>query len=503
MQQGNRKNKKLERQQAFHRAAARPGAPGGALAQAPMARSAVAPTTIPVAPMQSHPGAVRSAPPPQVQPHQAVYRSGEQVVHGAPVFAPIPNAVVQAPYTPPAEDRTQQAPTAVISGRPVADVTVILYSGGASAQYTARQVEAIRAQTVQPAHLWAHVDGPHNHDEKTLARLELAARTPLHFGRYHRLSLGRAAPTRYVAFLDEDTIPGKNWLARVVTALEASDPGHEAPFGNAVVASSGSRLLADDPFQVHPVGPEFPSVETMGVDFGRQGWVMQKDLLRVIQSLPWHGTGRAAFSFAVSAAAAAGGVAIVVLDYGTDQNDWGALAAPVYGDADHDVVVAYKGYRGDGWRPDGIPAAQQPEVTAAPEGADAGSLGPFASEDQLPPAATHAQDATPEQPMPQSPSVPIPSRNGGGPPTSDIAVPPGAKVTRMGGFTQIERIVDTPTPKTGQIERVLTEPTAPPPASLTERVLAVPSEPPPASLTEHVVAPSAPSPAQQETSKTS
>lgn len=456
MQGSKRKQDKDARRRAFHTSASRiaqPVAPpsnGTPQGLPPTAHQV--PSLSPVlavTPVETRPGVPRSTPPAQLQPHQAFSR-GEPFTPGQPVYAPQANTLIPAPYFPPQETRFVE-PAVQMDARPLVSVTVVLYSGGQAAHFTAQQFEALRRQTVQPEKILVHVDGAHGHDEKTLHRA-IAVRTPVHFGRTHRLAIARAgATTKYVAILDEDTIPGTYWLERAITALEQAEAQGENPFGVAVVANAGVLLTSDDPFGGRPVGPEYPSVETIEVDYGRGGWIFRTDLIRVVESLPWVGVGRSAFSFAIAAAAHACGVPVIMLAYGQDQSDWGALRPSGFQDDPNDVLAAYQHYRASGWDPASISAASDHEDPSA-----------------------QAQPAQPQTLPPVAQGVPS---SGPAAPVGQPTFPPDATVTQHGGITQAVWTVPeserTAAPPSLQTLRTLTpeEETKPPEWMSTQRVL--------------------------------
>ena len=327
---------------------------------------------------------------------------------------------------------------------PTGDVTVILYSSGEAPQLLAQQLNAIRRQSMQPAQVLVHVDGSHGHDEQSLMKIG-TARTPMNVGRHFRIPLAREVHTRYVAILEEDAIPGSNWLERAVSALMQAD-SDEYTAGPAVVACSGVLQGSPNPVDAHLVGPELPrGEETLVVDFGRQGWVFAREFARVAESLPRVGASSDSVGILLAAAAAHCGIPTVVLDYGVQHENWGSTHPKTVGLDPHDTAAAFLAYLEMGWEP-------------TYEGRDIRVAQPSATQ----PAAQPA----------------IPRRE--------------PKVTNMGGFTTIERVLEpheqTPDPNKGR-ERVLQggEATPPPLSARTEHIVP-PSDPPASAQTERVVA---------------
>jgi len=483
------------------------GAPGAAavergphslhLGAAPQAAPVNPLTPSPVTgPMETQPGVARAVVHSQIQSHQVVRRGmghpGAELDQGAyaprsgqemPVPGRIPAATIPRPQ--------QHAPQEVAQ----ADVTVILYSSGENPALIAQQIDALARQSVHAKTIWVHADGPKGHDERTLARMTVH-RTAGHFGRYFRMSLARNVTTRYVAILDEDTLPGRRWLERTIVALMEADEeveaeGSELPFGGFVLAGSGSVLASDDPADVRLVGPELPRDAPCTVDFGRQSWVFGAGLARVADGIPRVGGSGMAFGFAMSAAAAAAGIATIVLDYGVNRDDWMVMHETQLVSPQQDVYAAYMNYRNVGWEP--TFAAQGSSPGDPPPGAgdvvDTG--GP---DDGLPAPALEAAPP-PGNAMPvegtnhaQLASAMVGAPAGaGGTPVGQLAAgqqADGSVVTRQGSgqdsVTTVERVLapheQTPPPANAGKERIIGA-SAPPAQAGRETVMGQPSKP--------------------------
>lgn len=384
---------------------------------------------------------------------------------------------------------------------PLVDVTVILYSNGTSSRHLAVQVAALRAQTVRPVNLWIHVDGQNGHDEKTAAQLHWC-RTQMMLGRYHRMALARQASTRFVAILDEDTIPGRRWLERSLQELVNADPMGQIRYGGAVISPSGGLLMGDDPASARAVGPEFPTHDTLLVDFGRQAWVFDQSFCHAFDSLPEHkGGGALAFAFAMAAAASAARVATVVLDYGPERSEWPAREPSVVVDPFEDVMVSYRHYR-TWWQPQFVGLAVAGAASPQPPAPVSAPAAPMAPPPAMPPAAppipsSAMPPAAPPLVVPPQAMAPAPPRGAvaqaiaahttgqpvraaagptthpdGRPAGRTPVPPPDAKVTSDGDMTTVEWVL----PKEQQTadgahERVLA-PHERTPEQQNERVLA-------------------------------
>ena len=247
------------------------------------------------------------------------------------------------------------------------DVTVILYSGGASSHLLSQQLEALRRQTVSPAAVWCHVDGVHNHDEKTLSRLTVC-RTTVKVGRYFRLELARSVATRWVAVLDEDTIPGPRWLEHAINTLESGHrditarEGEEPEFGPGVIAAAGSTVVDPSLQQaLRQTGPEMPREDQELVSFGRQGWVFHPEFARLASAMPRAGIGPTAFAMAMGAAAWNMALPTLVLPYGMDRADWGAVERSGLPEpSETDALAQYRLLQTYGWDPSRDPNQPPP-----------------------------------------------------------------------------------------------------------------------------------------------
>jgi len=231
-----------------------------------------------------------------------------------------------------------------------ADVTVILHSTGTKPTALMRQVEAIEAQTVQPQTLWVHIDGTGEHDSRMLNRV-ITHNTQVKMGPFFRLALARAARTKYVLILDEDALPGARWLEAALSALNTSDPSMN--FGPAVISAGGSMMVDEDLHNNREAGPGAPRGRSLHVDYGQGGWLFDRRLCRMVESLPRFDNSRDAFGMAMAYAAYANQVPTVTLAYTADRSLWGLLE-PVAPATESDIAgarLALEAYQSAGWEP--------------------------------------------------------------------------------------------------------------------------------------------------------
>lgn len=425
-----------------------PMAPPRGIAGIPGARGQiVAPAPAVGTPAQVFPS---SMPPGQIQPHQVRHTSGlpgSQPDRGQPTFAPQSGQIV--PVTPgprPATAVPPRLPSSSVPAQPRADVTVILYSSGATSNLLGQQLQALRRQTLQPEAIIVHADGQHGHDQTSLMRLSVFP-TPRAVGRHFRLGLARTVATSYVAILEEDAMPGARWLERAMEAIIAADR-EDLDFGPAVIACSGVLQGSPDPSDGHVIGPELPRGEQpLEVDYGRHGWLFATEFARVAEGLPRVGNSTDSLGLLLAVAARGAGIPTVVMDYGVAQEHWGSTMAKQAGVDPQDAGESFAAYLELGWEPAYHGQGLQHAVAPA--------------------AAV---------PAPSAPSVQIPG------------TPRAPKITHMGGFTTIERVLEpherTPDPSAGRSQIV---PPSPPPLSAHTEQIVPPSPPPEAALSERLV----------------
>lgn len=296
----------------------------------------------------------------------------------------------------------QQAPQ-VVGGQmvPTADLTLWL-SVHRRPTRLKPQLMAIRAQTVQPLWTEAFVNpGGIPFDEVTLSTIH-TTRPSSNKGPYRRFSEAALSGTRFVAILDDDCVPGKQWLERAMQRI-----AQMAALGQpCIVACAGTIFRSDDPNSGIPIGPESPRPEEHEVDLGRGGWIMETKLLdhfREREALDDRGW---AYHLAMLVQRLAG--ITMVLPYEQKNHDtWGMTGLPapensISAGIEEAAVqgqgfpvaalnaTMYQAYRQAGWVPLCVQAVEasaepvmwQPDEVAEPQGEPT----IWNPEDSLPPA---------------------------------------------------------------------------------------------------------------------
>jgi len=247
------------------------------------------------------------------------------------------------------------------------DVTVILTTFERPA-YLRRQLQALRSQTVQAKELWIWANaGEIQQDARTLSSVHaLVFRCNGNLSGWPRFERALRANTKYVCILDDDTIPGPQWLEAAIERIRIAEK--DPDMGTICVAAAGEIFRQDDASSSFNVGPQSPRGEEIEVDIGRQGWVFNKDLLRpfIVNQVP--GDGRVGWDFHLAVNLQLQDVLTVVLPYEEgNTSQWGMLEAPTREralterlraeserggkDMAHRRHELYSAYRQIGWEP--------------------------------------------------------------------------------------------------------------------------------------------------------
>jgi len=151
-------------------------------------------------------------------------------------------------------------------------ITVIL-NGYLRPEYLQTQITAIRQQTVQPDEIWLwtnwHEEGE-GFKDVDLNELDVCVHSSRNFKFHGRFTLGLLARTEYVAFFDDDTIPGPKWLEN---CLECHNEERGIIGGVGIVLNSGT--YGDH----RRVGWPTPSPDKQYADLVGHAWFMAKSSL--------------------------------------------------------------------------------------------------------------------------------------------------------------------------------------------------------------------------------
>jgi hypothetical protein len=114
-------------------------------------------------------------------------------------------------------------------------ITVILNSYK-RAKYLPEQIKAIENQTIKPEEVMIWSNRPEEGEQYNLDDLGVKAAYANHNFKFHaRFAFGLLAKTEYVAFFDDDTIPGTKWFESCLDNMKE----------NLILGSTGVRYLGN------------------------------------------------------------------------------------------------------------------------------------------------------------------------------------------------------------------------------------------------------------------
>jgi len=153
------------------------------------------------------------------------------------------------------------------------DVTVIL--NGYKRPHTLKeQYDAAQNQTIKPANIfyWQNSIEGVNYDTPTASKC-VSAFSNANFGVWSRFYYALNARTNWVCILDDDTIPGSQWLENCLQTHEKT-PGLLGTIG-VMFAGNGTYDI------VGRIGWDNPNETTQQVDIVGHAWFFHRDLLSV------------------------------------------------------------------------------------------------------------------------------------------------------------------------------------------------------------------------------
>ena len=143
------------------------------------------------------------------------------------------------------------------------------------AEYLKEQIEAIRNQSVVPEEIMIWSNRPEEGQQYNLDDLGVKVAYSNTNMKFHaRFAYGLLAKTEYVAFFDDDTIPGKDWFKNCLACMKT---------GNYILGSAGVRLEGDAYDPCKKVGWNgYLSNQLEMVDLVGHAWFMKRDTLKYL-----------------------------------------------------------------------------------------------------------------------------------------------------------------------------------------------------------------------------
>lgn len=143
-------------------------------------------------------------------------------------------------------------------------------------QYLQEQIEAIQNQSIPPEDIWIWYNKPEDQEQYDLSNLGCKVVTCNHNFKFHgRFAYGLLAQTEYVAFFDDDTIPGNKWFENCLNTIKQ---GYDGILGSTGVLLEGKSYTPNKKVGWNGGGNN----ETIEVDLVGHSWFMKKDYLRYL-----------------------------------------------------------------------------------------------------------------------------------------------------------------------------------------------------------------------------
>lgn len=142
--------------------------------------------------------------------------------------------------------------------------------------YLQEQIDSIRNQTIKPEDIFIWYNKPEDGEQYDISDLGCKVATCNHNFKFHgRFAFGLLAKTEYVAFFDDDTIPGQHWFKNCMDTIELGYDG--------ILGTSGVRITGN----TYSLGGKFgwngqQVNEVKEVDLVGHAWFMKKDYLRYL-----------------------------------------------------------------------------------------------------------------------------------------------------------------------------------------------------------------------------
>jgi len=136
-------------------------------------------------------------------------------------------------------------------------------------EYLAEQIKAIRSQSIPSQEIWLWINetaenkdiDPKNWD---VDRYFYSSKNAKYHGRF---ACGLLANTEYIAFFDDDTIPGKDWYKNCTDTI-IHTPG--------ILGGAGVSLLSSQYMHHHRMGWPTENERTVEVDLVGHAWFMKR-----------------------------------------------------------------------------------------------------------------------------------------------------------------------------------------------------------------------------------
>jgi len=143
-------------------------------------------------------------------------------------------------------------------------------------QYLQEQIEAVKKQTISTNDIWIWYNKPEDQEQYDITDLGCKVVTCNYNFKFHgRFAFGLLSQTEYIAFFDDDTIPGERWFENCMDTIKSGYDG--------ILGSTGVILQQNKYNPNRKVGWNVGGNETTTeVDLVGHSWFMKKDYLRYL-----------------------------------------------------------------------------------------------------------------------------------------------------------------------------------------------------------------------------
>lgn len=139
-------------------------------------------------------------------------------------------------------------------------------------EYLEEQIAAIKKQTVPPDNIWIWVNSTKENRKTPFHSLgvDKIIKSDTNFKYHARFALGLLAQTEYVAYFDDDTIPGNKWFENCMNTMEET-PG--------ILGGAGVVLKSRAYYDHFRMGWPTQNEKTAPVDLVGHAWFLKREYL--------------------------------------------------------------------------------------------------------------------------------------------------------------------------------------------------------------------------------
>ena len=145
-------------------------------------------------------------------------------------------------------------------------------------EYLKEQIESIENQTIKPKEIWIWYNAPENSKQinlnESFGKYKIIQSN--HNFKFHaRFAMGLMCQTEYVAYFDDDTIPGKKWFENCLNTIEKT--------GDGILGTTGVILNGETYDNNYKVGWNgTKSTEITEVDLVGHAWFLKQKNLKYL-----------------------------------------------------------------------------------------------------------------------------------------------------------------------------------------------------------------------------